>query len=134
MAKVPKGIRLNNFGNIRRSADKWQGLADKQLDPDFFTFKEPKWGYRALMKILQTYRKKYGCMTVADYINRWAPPSENNTSAYIKTVCSRLQIPSTCVVDITDKDNLCAFAAAISYVENGVTANMEDIHKGWELL
>ena len=38
------------------------------------------------------------------------------------------------VPDIMDKATMCAFAAAISKMENGVPANMEDIEKGWNLL
>lgn len=45
-----------------------------------------------------------------------------------------MQVPSTFVPDVDDKNTMCAFAAAISQVENGVPAVMEDILKGWELL
>ena len=134
MSGVPRGIANCNCGNIRRTNDKWRGLRATQTDPDFFQFTEQKWGYRALMKILLNYRKKYGCTTVADYINRWAPSSENDTNSYIKTVCKQLQMPTTGVINIDDKDTLCAFAAAISYVENGQTAVMDDIYQGWEEL
>ena len=36
--------------------------------------------------------------------------------------------------DINDKGTMCALAAAISQVENGVPAVMDDVEKGWELL
>ena len=45
-----------------------------------------------------------------------------------------MQVPSTFIPDIEDKDTMCAFAAAISQVENGVPAVMEDVIAGWELL
>lgn len=32
------------------------------------------YGYRALIKLLQNYRRVNGCRTIADFINRWAPP------------------------------------------------------------
>ena len=57
---LPRGLRNNNPGNIRRSKDNWQGLAPEQTDPDFFQFTAPEWGYRALIKTLQTYRKPLG--------------------------------------------------------------------------
>ena len=79
---IPRGIRNNNFGNIRISKDKWMGLKDIQSDPSFFQFKEPKYGYRALLKILINYRKKYGLKTISEMINKYAPENENNTSAY----------------------------------------------------
>lgn len=67
---IPRGIRNNNFGNIRITKDKWQGLREKQEDKSFFQFKEPKWGYRALIRTLQNYHKRHGCKTIADFIKR----------------------------------------------------------------
>ena len=93
-----------------------------------------KWGYRALIRTLQNYRKKHGCRTIADFIKRWAPETENNTSGYVNRVCSEMQVRSTYVPDVDDEATMCAFAAAISRVENGVPAVIADIEKGWELL
>ena len=84
---LPRGLRNNNPGNIRRSKDNWQGLAPEQTDPQFFQFTAPEWGYRALIKTLQTYRKKHNLQTIAEMIGRWAPTNENNTSGYISRVC-----------------------------------------------
>ena len=123
-----------NPGNIRITDDKWQGLRPTQTDKEFFQFTEMKWGYRALIRSLQTYREKHGCKTIADFINRWAPPVENNTNGYIQRVCKEMEVPTTFVPDVNDKDTMCAFAAAISQVENGVPAVMADVVAGWELL
>ncbi len=131
---LPRGLRNNNPGNIRITKDKWQGLKEKQEDKSFFQFTEMKWGYRALIRTLQNYRKRHGCQTVTDFIQRWAPENENNTAGYINRVCSEMQVPSTYVPDIEDKATMCAFAAAISQVENGVPAVMADIEAGWNLL
>ena len=131
---MSRGLRNCNPGNIRITKDKWQGLREVQEDKSFFQFTEMKWGYRALIRILQNYRLKWGCQTIADFINRWAPPVENNTSGYISRVCREMQVPNIYVPDVNDKSTMCAFAAAISQVENGVPAVMQDIEKGWELL
>ena len=92
------------------------------------------YGYRALIKLLQNYRKVHGCRTIADFIGRWAPPSENNTSGYIKRVCTEMQVPDSYVPNVNDKATMCAFAAAISQVENAVSAVMADVEAGWNLL
>lgn len=131
---MTRGLRNNNPGNLRISKDKWQGLREVQEDKDFFQFKTIEYGYRALMRTLQNYRKRHNCITIGDFIKRWAPPIENNTNAYIIAVCKDLQVTREYVPDIMDKATLCAFAAAISKVENGVPANMGDIEKGWNLL
>lgn len=129
-----RGIRNNNPGNIRLSGDKWKGLRPAQTDGAFFQFAEMKWGYRALLRTLQNYRRKHGLQTVADFINRWAPRTENNTSGYITRVCREMQVPTTYIPDVNDKGTMCALAAAISEVENGIPAVMADVEAGWELL
>lgn len=131
---TPRGIRNNNPGNLRRTADRWRGLHPEQTDPEFFRFTAPEWGYRALMRTLQNYRRRHGCSTLADFIYRWAPVRENNTAAYLHAVCADLQVPPTYVPDVDDRDTLCALAAAISRVENGTPARMDDVRRGWELL
>ena len=130
----PRGLRNCNPGNIRLSKDKWQGLRPVQEDKEFFQFTEMKWGYRALIKTLQNYHRLHGCRTIADFINRWAPNHENNTSGYISRVCKEMQVPTTYVPNVDDKTTMCAFAAAISQVENGVPAVMSDVESGWEAL
>lgn len=129
-----RGIRNNNPGNIRITKDKWQGLREKQEDKSFFQFTEMKWGYRALIRTLQNYRKRHGCATIADFIKRWAPPVENNTSGYITRVCKEMQVLDSYIPDIEDKATMCAFASAISMVENDTPAVMKDVEDGWNLL
>lgn len=130
----PRGLRNCNPGNIRITKDKWQGLRPVQEDKEFFQFTEMKWGYRALIKTLQNYHRLHGCRTIADFINRWAPKHENNTSGYISRVCKEMQVPTTYVPNVDDKTTMCAFAAAISQVENGIPAVMSDVESGWEAL
>lgn len=131
---IPRGLRNNNPGNIRITKDKWKGLRPVQEDKEFFQFSDMKWGYRALIRTFQNYRRRHGCQTIADFIRRWAPSTENNTSGYISRVCKEMQVPTTYVPDVEDKTTMCAFAAAISQVENGVPAVMSDVESGWEVL
>lgn len=63
-----RGLRNCNPLNIRRTADLWQGLAERQPDPEFFTFRSMSWGYRAAFIVLRTYCHKYGLRTVRDII------------------------------------------------------------------
>ena len=131
---LPRGYRLNNFGNLRKTSDKWLGLAETQDDPEFFRFTEPKYGYRALLRLLRNYRTRYGCKTITEMIERYAPPTENATKAYVRAVCARMEITPNCILDVDDRETMCALAAAISYVENGREANMDDVYAGWEAL
>ena len=130
----PRGLRNCNPGNLRITKDQWKGLRPVQEDKSFFQFTEMKWGYRALIRTLQNYRRKHGCQSIADFIRRWAPPVENNTSGYISRVCKEMMVPDCYVPDVDDKNTMCSFAAAISQVENGVPAVMEDVEAGWDAL
>ena len=134
MKKLPRGLRNCNPGNIRTTRDRWQGLRPVQTDPEFFQFETMAWGYRALMRTLQNYRLRHGCRTVADFIRRWAPPTENNTAAYIRTVGNDTGVTPDKEPDITDQWQMVQLAAVISHVENGEPADFAEVHKGWELL
>ena len=94
-----RGIRNNNPGNIRLGAG-WQGMADEQTDHDFVVFKAPEWGIRAIAKILLSDARN-GITNVRGIINRWAPPVENNTDAYIAAVSNQLQVNPDQYIDIT---------------------------------
>ncbi len=116
---APRGIRNNNPGNIRRSADPWQGLAKDQNDDAFFQFAEPKWGIRALARVLISYQDKHGLRTVRAIISRWAPPVENKTSSYIDHVAHRLGVGADDPLDVHDYRVLRGLVEAIIAHENG---------------
>ena len=132
--ELPRGLRNCNPGNIRITKDKWKGLREVQTDKEFFQFVSMPWGYRALLRTLQNYRKRHGCETIADFIRRWAPQSENNTVTYIRFVCAKMGVPSVFVPNVESKPAMCMLAYSIAYFENGVEPQMEEISEGWDLL
>lgn len=87
MSQTPRGLRLNNPLNIRRSGSAWIGKVTPSRDPAFETFDTLEHGIRAAFIIIRTYINRYGCNTPATIIGRWAPPSENPTRAYLDFVC-----------------------------------------------
>lgn len=89
--KPPRGIRNNNPGNIEWG-DKWQGLVspDARTDKRFCQFVDPSWGIRAIGVILINYQDKYNIRTIRGIINRWAPPVENDSNAYINAVAKNV--------------------------------------------
>lgn len=134
LSTLPRGLRNNNPGNIRRTSVKWQGEVSNPTDKEFEQFVSVEYGYRALIVVLRNYKKLHGCHTISDMIRRWAPDNENNTAAYVTSVCRQLQVPSSFCPDIDDRDTMCNLAAAISFVENGITAEIDKIYRAWELL
>ena len=120
-----RGIRNNNPGNIR-IGDPWKGLAfkydmtDEQLlEKEFCVFVGPSWGIRAICKILLTYRDKYGLHTIREMISRWAPPSENDTDAYVDSVAERTGLDPDSYVEIRRPKVAGPIIEAIIYHENG---------------
>lgn len=127
--------QLNTIRELTDAIRYYEDVQREQSDAEFYQFTAPEWGYRALIRTLQNYRRRHGCTDIASFIRRWAPPTDgNNTGAYIRRVCADLQVPQTYIPDVEDRETMCALAAAISYVENGVPARMDDVERGWELL
>jgi hypothetical protein len=115
----PRGIRNHNPGNIERG-DPWQGLAEKQTDPRFCVFRAPKWGIRALARVLITYQDKHGLRTVRDIISRWAPAPENNVAAYVDSVCERSELSEMEPLNLHDWRDMRPLVEAMIHHENGV--------------
>lgn len=105
-----------------------------QKDKSFFTFLAPEWGYRAALRTLQNYNRVHRLTSIRQWVSRWAPPVENDTEAYIRCVCQRTGMPESAEPRITNRTVMCSIVAAMSYMENGVPAVMEDVYKGWDLL
>lgn len=82
--QLPRGIRNNNPGNIRHGAN-WLGLNTngQDIDSSFCVFTAPVYGIRALAKVLINYKRIHGLNTVRQIVSRYAPPNENQTTAYI---------------------------------------------------
>lgn len=116
---TPRGIRLNNPLNIRKSSSKWDGKVIPSSDEEFEEFATIEHGIRAAIKIVHTYVRKHGCRTMEDIIKRWAPPSENNTKRYIDFVEARTGINRYNEIDITDKREVSAILQAMTMMEVG---------------
>jgi hypothetical protein len=119
---VSRGLRNNNPGNIRKSADRWLGQSDVQPDAAFVTFTEAKYGARAAYIIFRNYQRKYGLTSITEMIARWAPPSENDTASYIRAVANRVGVSATSYVDLSEFDTAERFLRAVFRHENGIEA------------
>lgn len=89
--KLSRGLRNNNPLNIRHSASRWQGARVEQTDKAFVQFTSMTMGYRAAWRILETYFNHFEVQhkpfTPRNIIYRWAPPNENDSEAYLRSVC-----------------------------------------------
>ena len=139
-----RGLRNNNPLNIRHSGCCWKGMTKEQTDTAFVTFESMAYGYRAVWRTLFTYfyrfvsEKKY--FTVRNIIGRWAPPTENDTEAYIRSVLrlsgiggkERLLPPD----NVESYSKLSQLIVAMTIVENGIRKEAVDnqaICEGYKL-
>ena len=102
---MSRGEKINNPLNIRLSDAHWLGKMSPSSDPDFEQFSSAEYGIRAGAKILLTYFK-LGIDTITGIIERWAPPSENPTAAYIENVCNRTGFDADAHLLLTSLDDL----------------------------
>ena len=133
---TPRNIRNNNPLNIRRSKDKWQGLAAKQSDSSFFKFESMEMGWRAAFIILtKTYYHKYRLFTIRKIIKRWAPSVENDTDAYIKKVSDLTGIDPDEPLGIPSlyPSRWMAVSLAMAIVEGGRQPDVFPMMLGWTL-
>lgn len=120
---------VNNPGNIRYSPNvKWFGQGAPTLN-GFCTFLMPMWGVRAMIMCLTAYHRHDQCNTLGEIINRWAPPSENDTAKYIADVEHRTGM--TADQNVNYPDDLPKLIAAIIYHEQGSNPFTPGCLIGW---
>lgn len=103
----------------------------RSIDAAFCVFNTPVAGIRALAKVLINYKKLYGLNTVRQIISRYAPPNENQTTAYVQSVARQLGVLPDVVIDIEERGVLTVFIKAVIRMENGIQPySDETIQKG----
>lgn len=126
--RLPLGIRNNNPGNIEWGSP-WEGLVPRgeATLPDgkrFCQFKDAPSGIRAIVRTLITYADKRVAAdgsaidTVWEVIARWAPPSENNTPAYVSQVARVVGVGAHDPINIKDYAVMRALVVGIIAHEN----------------
>lgn len=134
---LPRGIRNNNPLNIRKG-NNWQGEKKVQTDKAFEEFESLQMGLRAGFIILRNYQRislapKMRANTIRKIINRWAPPSENNTLKYIETVARRSGLNPDELIAYRDKPRMLAVVEAMCFVECGQPIDKEIISSAYDL-
>lgn len=125
MSDAVRGLRNANPGNIR-VGEHWQGLLNPEemtpeqaAEKEFCIFRSPNWGFRAMAVIFLNYGKLHDINTIRGAISRWAPPSENNTEAYVKAVSDYLGCGPNERYSLSNRQNLTGLLKAVSIHECG---------------
>jgi len=135
---LPRGIRNNNPLNIRKG-NNWKGERQHQTDNAFEEFVSIEYGLRAAFKILRNWisgkaNRGHAIDTIEKIVSRWAPPSENNTDAYINYVSKRSGIDPRERIWFTDRRKIVAIVEAMAMYENGVPLDTARIESAYDLV
>ena len=133
-----RGKRNNNPFNIRKGST-WKGERPNQSDPAFEEFTSMEMGIRAGLKLIRNHvtgfdGKRKPMNSIAKLIAVWAPPTENNTVEYVRTVSRLSGSPETRTIFPDDRRTLLAIAKAMTRVECGVDIPMSCFESAYDLL
>ncbi len=110
------GQRINNPYNIKQYDQGFLGESGE--DSGFISFEDPMYGVRAADRVLNTYGTKRGINTVRGLINRFAPPSENDTSSYVNYISGQLGIDPDAEVDLSDPEMRARILSPMAMMES----------------
>jgi len=118
---LPRGIRNHNPLNLREGAEDttvWKGEHAQDLDSSFEEFTDPVYGIRAGARVLMNYQDRHGLNTVDQIINRFAPPTENDTNSYAEHVADAIGVGVHDPINV--RDHLYVMIKTMIKHENGV--------------
>lgn len=130
--KQPRGIRNNNPLNIR-IGNVWLGEVKDPTDTEYEQFCTMEYGLRAAFVLMRRYIRRYHLNTVTAIVSRWAPSNENNTQAYIKSVCALMKCDPDTQLLYEDAPTMCKLVQAMAKVECGVIVDIKRIEKGYQM-
>lgn len=110
----PAGVRLNNPGDLRYAGQPGAMLVGN----GFAAFRTPQEGLTALGRQLELYGSR-GNNTLSGIISKYAPPSENDTAAYIRDMVRRVGVSASSRLDLSDPKVLASLMQAMIRHEVG---------------
>ncbi|QJD91807.1 hypothetical protein HH213_17955 [Duganella dendranthematis] len=123
-AAAPLGVRNNNPGNLRQWGDMPRDAKGYAMFPT------PQAGLDAAIKNLRAQQQVHGLSTIEGIISKWAPPSENNTGAYISDVVKRTGFGAKQRLNLDDPATVAPLISSIIKHEgNGAAYSEEMINK-----
>lgn len=126
-----RGERNNNPLNLRyNSMNNWKGQAghDEKYFCVFLTLQD---GINAAARTLHTYIKKHDLHNIYAIISRWAPSTENDVEAYVKSVCRISGINRNGYIDYRE-DTIVRLMLAMARVESQMYLDREMVKEAFK--
>jgi hypothetical protein len=118
------GVRNNNPGNLRQWGDMPRDAKGYAMFPTADA------GLAAAIKNLRVQQQVHGLNTIESIIGKWAPPSENDTGAYISDVVKRTGFGAKQRLNLDDAATVAPLISSIIKHEgNGAAYSDEMINK-----
>jgi len=121
------GQRINNPFNIRQANQDFLGETGEESG--FVSFESSPFGVRAADKVLTTYGRDYGINTIRGLINRFAPPSENDTRGYVNYISSQLGMDPDAEIDLSDPDLRARILSPMAMLESRTELTPDQIQQ-----
>ena len=115
--------RNNNPGNLRPPGQ----------STGFQRFDTPEAGVAAMVRQLDLYRDRNNLNTVQGIISRWAPPNENDTAAYVRSVAGALGVAPDAPIDTRDEQTMRRLVVAMARQEGGRPLAPDTLDRGFQL-
>lgn len=132
-----EALELTNPGNIKASkANAWEGKTGQTYEKKgdkFETFESPEMGFRAMFKLLETYKNKYGADTIEKIIGKW----DKGNKKYIKDLEQTTRMAKDEPIDLANKEQMVELAYKMSLIEKGYAQwkkySREQVKAGYDL-
>lgn len=128
-----RGQRNHNPLNIRKG-NNWQGEDPNGSDSQFEVFINDAYGFRAAFRIIHNgFKATPPRNTIRKIVERWAPPTENDTEKYIRIVSTRSKIGADTKLAYNDISRMVDIVKAMAFVETGHDYDERVIINGYNL-
>ena len=118
---APLGVRNNNPDNLRQWGDMPRDAKGYAMFPT------AEAGLAAAIKNLRAQQQVHGLSTIESIISKWAPPSENDTGAYISDVVKRTGFGAKQRLNLDDAATVAPLISSIIKHEGNGGAYSEDM-------
>ncbi len=128
--RTTRGFRNNNPGNlIYVSTRDWEGRKTPRTDKKFDQFIQLQYGVSAMIKVLADNID--AGKTLEQLINRYAPPSENNTVSYMNSAAKKVGLSSVKLK--MDRSHLKLLTITLIQLENSTTISDAEYNAAFDL-